>query len=370
VEYIWFDYEGDQSPVGGQPYGNSSPTNMRHNSVMSPGDPDSFDKIKLWHKNKNNSNNSTVTYEQSLLHPLKRNQDPDANNNNPGEQFPSSSASAAPARKKRVRQSDMGQEILEGYLVTAGLDQRIFMWNIYGKCVGEFGTFGWDINNESTWNLKKYNPYDTSSNNAALTHNSSSSVSQQHRKNQSKKQSGGVDSMSSVMNNLSSLMEEYPGITNPHDLFILKKYKPKRSEILARLNDTSTQKSLSLHPNNKKKYDFSPRNITKESLLMKDSSSSNLLPTYVAVDNNIPIPVDNSGSLSTNVVSSNGIPMKEMHTYVERLTKKIVHRPPSYEKVNTEFQTTMVSGVKSFIFIINFLIFYLNIFRKNIQFYQ
>jgi hypothetical protein len=45
----------------------------------------------------------------------------------------------------------MGHDVLEGYLLSAGLDQKVYLWNIHGKCVGEFGSFGWDINDERTW---------------------------------------------------------------------------------------------------------------------------------------------------------------------------------------------------------------------------
>lgn len=45
----------------------------------------------------------------------------------------------------------MGNDVLEGYILTAGLDQKVYLWNLAGKCVGEFGSFGWDINDERTW---------------------------------------------------------------------------------------------------------------------------------------------------------------------------------------------------------------------------
>lgn len=187
----------------------------------------------------------------------------------------SSSNGILSGRKKRSRLSDMGQEILEGYIMTAGLDQRIFLWTIYGKCVGEFGTFGWDINNESTWNLRKYNPYDAS---AIQGSNILHAAHENKKRNQANKFGNTV---SSVLHNLQSLMEEFPGITNPHDLLILKKYKPKKTETA---NKPANQGpvTLSLHPK-KKKDDFSARNITKDSLIMKDSSSHDLLANYYSI---------------------------------------------------------------------------------------
>mmetsp|Transcript_11932 Transcript_11932/g.26555 ORF Transcript_11932/g.26555 Transcript_11932/m.26555 type:complete len:187 (-) Transcript_11932:20-580(-) len=45
----------------------------------------------------------------------------------------------------------MGEQVLDGYILSAGLDQRVYLWSLTGKCVGEFGSFGWDINNPRTW---------------------------------------------------------------------------------------------------------------------------------------------------------------------------------------------------------------------------
>jgi hypothetical protein len=55
------------------------------------------------------------------------------------------------ARVKREKQSDMGNDILEGYIMSAGLDQRVFLWSLGGKCVGMFGAYGWEIDNEASW---------------------------------------------------------------------------------------------------------------------------------------------------------------------------------------------------------------------------
>jgi hypothetical protein len=54
-------------------------------------------------------------------------------------------------RTKRLKNSDMGNDILEGFILSAGLDQRVLLWNLQGKCVGEFGAYGWEIDCEATW---------------------------------------------------------------------------------------------------------------------------------------------------------------------------------------------------------------------------
>eukprot|EP01038_Epipyxis_sp_PR26KG_P010466 gene10466-14060_t len=41
-----------------------------------------------------------------------------------------------------------------GFVLSAGLDQRVLLWTTQGRCVGEFGSYGWDINDESTWKRK------------------------------------------------------------------------------------------------------------------------------------------------------------------------------------------------------------------------
>ncbi len=64
-------------------------------------------------------------------------------------------SAASASRSRREKHSDMGQDILEGYIVSAGVDQKVFLWSVQsGRCVGEFGSFGWDINNEATWYRK------------------------------------------------------------------------------------------------------------------------------------------------------------------------------------------------------------------------
>ena len=342
MEYIWFDYESDMIAQSVNMNVNSNTSSNGNNNA---DDPETFDTPRFWGNNNNSNHNNNNSYEQSLLSPVSR-QQPQNNSNNGNTS--SNNNNPIHGRKHRIRQSDMGQEILEGYVVTAGLDQRIFMWTIYGKCVGEFGTFGWDINNENTWNLRKYNPYDAAAT-AAITGGSFSSHHHSKKKNQSRKFGNTV---TSVLHNLSSLMEEFPGITNPQDLLILKKYKPKKNELNANISKNPSNPNnpppvtLSLHPK-KQKYEFNARNITKDSLLLKDSSSKNLLPSYLNVTTNAngqPTSIEPiNGAAVNNVISSSGIPMREMHTYVERLTKKIINRPPAYEQVNAEYQGTAVS---------------------------
>lgn len=55
------------------------------------------------------------------------------------------------ARVKRQKQSDMGQSVLDGFILSAGLDQRVLLWSLTGRCVGQFGCHDWDINSDATW---------------------------------------------------------------------------------------------------------------------------------------------------------------------------------------------------------------------------
>ncbi len=50
-----------------------------------------------------------------------------------------------------VQLSINGEDHVEGFLLTCGLDQEIILWTIYGRYVGSFGGFGWDINNVKSW---------------------------------------------------------------------------------------------------------------------------------------------------------------------------------------------------------------------------
>jgi hypothetical protein len=58
-------------------------------------------------------------------------------------------------RLKRQKQSDMGQSVLDGFILSAGLDQRVFLWSLTGRCVGQFGCHDWDINIDATWSQFK-----------------------------------------------------------------------------------------------------------------------------------------------------------------------------------------------------------------------
>lgn len=73
-------------------------------------------------------------------------------------------------RIKREKNSDMGMDILEGFIMSAGLDQKVYLWNLSGRCVGEFGTYGWDINNEATWYKGNVEKMKKSSRNAKKSH--------------------------------------------------------------------------------------------------------------------------------------------------------------------------------------------------------
>ncbi len=53
--------------------------------------------------------------------------------------------------KSGVQLSINGEDQVEGFLLTCGLDQEIILWTIHGRFVGSFGGFGWDINNVKSW---------------------------------------------------------------------------------------------------------------------------------------------------------------------------------------------------------------------------
>lgn len=354
VEYAWFDYEGeDRATVNASPV--HAPPTSHNDSNASP-----------YNLPNNRTNSGNTSYEQSLLSPIKRLATAESNSNT---NAASNSSTIATGRKKRHRLSDMGQEILEGYIVSAGLEQRIFLWTLYGKCVGEFGTFGWDINNETTWNLRRYNPYDAATSggvggggsgggsgvNKALA---SAHLQKLNKKKNQMKRYGNT--ISSVMQNLGNLMKEFPGVTNPSDLLILKQYRPKHLPTTATGERTGVNAAASIGLQ-KRKYDFSAQNITKETVMMKASSSEDLLSNFFAVATQHSSLIRHqyeasreeqqlgSGKDETilpavnNAMTSSGIAVKDMHQYVEKLTKKIVHRPPAFEEVNNEFHTIAVS---------------------------
>ena len=141
---------------------------------------------------------------------------------------------------RREKKSDMGQEILEGFIMSAGLDQRVLLWNAKGQCVGEFGSFGWDINNESTW-FKK---------------------------------------------NESLLLMNIAG----------RKVKSKGSMVAAHSADASS-------------FDY--------------------------------VDYDDSAHILTSFARHKNHTVKELSSYVEELTKKILNKPPSYLDVSKQFSSIL-----------------------------
>lgn len=157
VDYVWFDYESnkaenadaDNASEGiGPAFSPSSPPPLSSRPAMlSPG------------RQKAPAMFSSGTY--SSPHPAGGPSSPMGPNavvaatTKPPLAAPLTSATPGTGRDRRQRQFDMGTAVQEGYVLTAGLDQRVCLWTMQGKCVGEFGTYGWDINNEETWGGKR-----------------------------------------------------------------------------------------------------------------------------------------------------------------------------------------------------------------------
>lgn len=197
----------------------------------------------------------------------------------------SSSNSGQQGRNKRRRNGDMGSDVLEGYVLTAGLDQRVFLWNLQGKCVGEFGTFGWDINNERTWSEANKDSKRLAIKSTIL----------QKKKKAISSSMGGHASMGA-------------------DMAVTSMMQPRAPE------ESKPSKNL-----------YSARNITKESLTVKESPSSNYIQNFLK--------------------QNSALSAKDMNKYVEELTRKIINKPPVYQEVDNQLQNIMgrypMSNVKA-----------------------
>lgn len=194
-----------------------------------------------------------------------------------------------PGRAKRDKASDMGQDILEGYVLTAGLDQKVYLWAIHsahvGKCVGVFGTYAWDINSELTWastriaNQRLYRSTQSS--------NSHVHVPNHHGKRTNFSNNGSTSSTST---------------------------KPPPAVSAATLLERE-ERARALQ--------FNARYITKESLTMVESPSSAFLRTFCA---------------QTTPHNT-----KEIGEYLDVLTKKIQNRPPSYTQLDSQWKEISVT---------------------------
>jgi hypothetical protein len=48
------------------------------------------------------------------------------------------------------------RDVVEGFIVSAGLDQRVKLWSVDGSFVGEFGSIDtWNVEDRTTWADRK-----------------------------------------------------------------------------------------------------------------------------------------------------------------------------------------------------------------------
>lgn len=138
VEYVWFEPKPDYPTTTG---GDSLSTDT-HTSPL-----------RAQHTNRDIT---TTTAPKATVTPargtnLVDHTTPTTNTDNHNDSNPLPPLQPQTIRTKRIKHSDMGGNLHEGFIMSAGLDQRVFLWNLAGKCVGLFGAYGWDIGNESTW---------------------------------------------------------------------------------------------------------------------------------------------------------------------------------------------------------------------------
>jgi hypothetical protein len=173
VEYVWFDKKiksaeedsmdtpfrgsekfGSDSPSRGGPgggNGNFSTFGESAKNNASPGRPQM------------RGTRGTMLFDHQDLPPVARSTSPRKNQLTSATalNFAESDLPPMVQQKKRVKReknSDMGNDILEGFIMTAGLDQQVYLWNLSGRCVGQFGAYGWEIGNESSWFKGKGQP--------------------------------------------------------------------------------------------------------------------------------------------------------------------------------------------------------------------
>jgi hypothetical protein len=280
VEYIWFDYEDDEV-LPGAIYGINSPRSpSRNQHTRSPMSP-------------NNNHN---------------------NNNSPNRRFHKTGGLGGGGggnpmnrgRMKRERQFDAGQDVLEGFVLSAGLDQRVYLWTLQGKCIGEFGTFSWNINNEHTWvatkqaNARILLP--TTGPNSNSNNNSNSSSS-----------------------NANSLGR------NKNAMSLRKKGNHQNGGSLSQTK-VSSFSSVPLDPQeieenrqlNLRKFDA--QYITKDSILMVESPSSTFINTFVHLQ-------QKQHKLHST---------QEVHRYIDYLAKKVQNRPPAYQELDNQWKDLSV----------------------------
>ena len=147
MEYVWFEPKPDYPTTTG---GDSlfTTTSIKYTTTDTHTSP-----LRAQHTNRDTT--TTTTTKATVTHVRGTNlvdhTTPTTSTNHHLDTNPLPPLQPQTIRTKRMKHSDMGGNLHEGFIMSAGLDQRVFLWNLTGKCVGLFGAYGWDIGNESTW---------------------------------------------------------------------------------------------------------------------------------------------------------------------------------------------------------------------------
>lgn len=164
VEYVWFDKKVkpaeedalDTPFRGSEKYGSDSPSRRAQGGANFGNFGESTKNSVSSNRPQMRGTRGTMLFDHQDLPPVARSSSPRKNQLTSAAAviFAESDLPPMMQQKKRVKReknSDMGNDILEGFIMTAGLDQQVYLWNLSGRCVGQFGAYGWEIGNESSW---------------------------------------------------------------------------------------------------------------------------------------------------------------------------------------------------------------------------
>jgi hypothetical protein len=226
--------------------------------------------------------------------------------------------SMAMTRERREKQSDMGTDVLDGYVVSAGLDQKVFLWTLTGKCVGEFGGYSWDMNREASWLCTRQANLMTMlllSSSSSSSSSASSAARRFHKKHphahsgsgggqgSGGKQGGGIGGGLAGGSGGSGGDADYQRDKQRLHQQLLHQYSSSSS---------SAQQQQSFHP----------RHITQESLSMRASPSTQFLRQFCIE------------SISGHKEHSSG----EIGQYLDVLGKKHQHKTAKYMSLDVQFK--------------------------------
>jgi hypothetical protein len=243
-------------------------------------------------------------------------------------------------RTKRTKLSDMGQQVLEGFILTAGLDQHIYLWTTSGDCVGEFGTFGWDINDSATWAHHLQALSQRTKALHAATATAISSVMGKNPNSKDDKASGNAAMTTSGKSGKKGKGKGMGGIVS----------------ISAHQHVVADQSNAVNTVSSTREDQFSANNITKDTLFsIEKSPSTQFLQSFIRhyqplqqKQQQAPPPLttqqpqENSRESATVASSFAAVNhTKTMNQYVEVLTKKIIAKSPVYHSIDSQFQQIM-----------------------------